>query len=231
MTMTDMGVERTTMGSTNEVTASSFENGAVPDDLLDVRMRFVLSKDWLEYGTDRPDDRDIYDNNPKTIHVASRNAEGRPIAALRITPVEILTESLSYEMLRPEMQAEVAGSDLLPDGDYAMFDMTRLVVDPDISPRVSVPEIARIIGGAEKQSVLHSGGKLVMWIFAVDGVFAKFLERTGMTVHIVANDGFGAKTMFGYAFPSEVKKQHLAAADKRRDTFGMAAVRASGGSG
>jgi hypothetical protein len=232
MTMTDMGAERTTMVLTNEVTASSFENNEVPSDLLDVRKRFVLSKDWLEYGTDRPDDRDIYDSNPKTIHVASRNAENLPIAALRITPVEILTESLSYEMLRPEMQAEVTESDLLPDGDFAMFDMTRLVVDLDMSPRVYVPEIASIIGEAEKQSVLHSDGKPVMWIFAVDGVFAKFLERTGMDVHIVANDGSGAKTMFGYAFPTDVKKQHMEPDDlNHKGTFGKVAVRASGGSG
>src|SRR5674476_601810 len=100
MTMIDMGVERTTMGLTNEVTASFFENGAVPSGLLDMRMRFVLSKGWFKDGPDRPDDRDVYDNNPKTIHVASRNVDGWPIAALRITPVEILTESLSYEMLR-----------------------------------------------------------------------------------------------------------------------------------
>ena len=231
--MTEMDAERTAINLANEVTASSFENGAVPPDLLDIRMKFVSSKGWFEDGPNRPDDRDVYDNNPKTLHVASRNAENLPIAALRITPVEVLSESLSYAMLSPEMQAEVTGSDLLPDGDFAMFDMTRLVVDLDMSPRVYVPEIASIIGEAEKQSVLHSDGKRVMWIFAIDGVFAKFLERTDMTVHIVANDGSGAKTMFGYAFPSEVKEQYIAAADDHhKDTsFGAAAVRASGGSG
>ena len=232
--MTEMDAERTTIDLANKVTASSFKNGEVPPRLLDMRKKFVSSKGWREYGPDRPDDRDEYDKDPMTIHIASRNAKGQPIAALRITPIEVLTESLSYAMLRPEMQAEVAASDLIPDGDFAMFDMTRLVVDLDMGPRVYVPEIARIIGAAEKQSVIHSGSKPVMWIFAVDGVFAKFLERTDMDVHIVANDGSGAKTMFGYAFPSDVKEQHIAAADKdhhKDKSFGMAAVRASGDSG
>lgn len=229
MTTTEMEAERITPATDSMVTASVFENGEIPDDLLDLRKKFVVSRGWLEYGPDRPDDRDEYDDNPATIHVVSCSTEGQPIAALRITPVESVAESLSYGMLRPAIQAEVIESQLLPSGNYAMFDMTRLVVDPDMERRVTIPEIANIIGVAEKQSVLHSDGKTVMWVFAVDGVFAKFLERTEMIVHIIAKDDSGAKTMFGYAFPSEVKKRHLANTDENRaDTFGMAAVRASG---
>ncbi len=230
--MTEMDAERITTGTDSIVTASCFDKGKVPGDLLLLRKNFVEGKGWVVYGPDKPDDRDEYDDNPTTIHVVSRTTEGQPIAALRITPVESAAESLSYGMLRPEIQAEVDETNLLPKGDYAMFDMTRLVVDLDMERRVTIPEIANIIGVAEKQSVLHSGGKSVMWVFAVDGVFAKFLERTEMIVHIIAKDSAGAKTMFGYAFPTEVKEQHIANADKYKpDAVGRIAVRASEGLG
>lgn len=135
-----------------------------------------------------------------------------------------IAKSLSFNMLQPHVQekaGEAIDNGALPEGDFSYWDLTRLVVDINESPRNYVPEIARLLRLALDVSEEESEHE-VIWIFAVDEEFEIFLKRNRIKVKRIATDENGGKTIFGYARPSEIKEK---LESQKATSFGEIAVR------
>lgn len=184
--------------------AFEVQQGEPPMDVLEERLRFVRALKWLP--EDHVDDSDRYDNTPETYHLTRRAEDGRVLATMRLTKIENIKESLSYEMLHgnQELQEVIAGQQsTVADGE--LWDLTRLSFPLDGSQQSARIDDAMVelFGMGEYISTLGAGEKgAVYWIFTTTSWMKKFFDDHGIEYQMLGQgaltnaDGRPEKTLF-----------------------------------
>lgn len=165
------------------------QRGMPPEDTLDERLRFVKAMNW--FPEQFSDDWDVYDSRKDTYHFARRDESGSIIASMRLTPVESIESSLSYEMIgaNQEFQSTVRESQAAID-DGAIWDLTRLVypLDGRHDSKTVHKAIVELFGMAAHVSAGHveDAEKDVYWIFATTPWTMRFFKQTGIESRTLA---------------------------------------------
>lgn len=188
-------------------TKNDFEisRGRPPMDTLEERLRFVKAMRW--FPEEFSDDTDRYDLKGDTYHFARHGGDGSIVAAMRLTPIESIEASLSYEMMggNLELQAAAAKSQEALR-DFTLWDLTRLVFPLDKSHDGQEIEEAMIeLFGMAAQ--VSAGGvddpkPDVNWVFTTTAMILRFLQEAGIPRSDLAkgklpnSDGIGKTTYF-----------------------------------
>ena len=186
---------------------SNFEvrRGRPSEDTLEERLRFVKRMRW--FPEEFRDDTDRYDMREDTYHFTRRDENGSIITAMRLTPVEDIKTSLSYEMMGANLGLQAAAArsqEVLKDS--ALWDLTRLVFPRDGSHGSEEIEDAMIemFGMAARVSAGEIDGPRhdVNWVFTTTPWILRFFQKTGIQSTVLALgklpdiDGRGKTTYF-----------------------------------
>lgn len=165
-------------------------------EVVSLRTEMVLRHQWLDLAGD---DHDRYDESNATLHMACfRQAAGiwRASAAMRLTKVENITDSLSLEMWARDERAyalrEISVNDALQRAlrDGRCYDLTRLVTayeagrDDNISNAIS--DCFRLLGLGVRSSAAHTEllgvdpGPETWWLFTVSPSVRWMLDHAGV---------------------------------------------------
>lgn len=154
--------------------------GLPPDDALQTRLEFVRAMKWLA----EDDDSDRYDGNPQTYHFTKRTGEGQVLVTKRLTRVQNIRESLSYEMLagNEAFQAAVAArQEAVADGQ--LWDLTRLSFPTDGSQGSAAIEngMVELFGMGEYMSKSQAeADEKIYWIFTTTPWMMRFFDDHGI---------------------------------------------------
>ena len=203
-----------------------FEVEREPSDaVLDLRREFVVDEmNWLP--KEHIDDRDRYDNPGTTYHFTKRAETGAVLASMRLTPVDSLDQSLSFEMIAANQEFQSAIRAKQGDvGDGKLWDITRLVhpLDGSQSPSAVSDAIIELYGMAAGVSAGHvdDAKEDVYWIFTTTPSVLRFFNQTGIKSHTLAegrlpdSDGKQRTTYFCLVDVAEAIGQLKASTDER----------------
>lgn len=168
---------------------SDFEIRTTPsEDVLETRLDFVKSMKW--FGDEHVDDRDVYDAEGRSFHFARRN-HGEVLAAMRLSPVEGVEESLSYEMISANQEfqqsALVRAREVVGTGD--IWDLTRLVHPLNGQhDKVEVEEaIVEMFGMAAQVSAEQASEGRIYWVFSTTSPALRFFRSAGIEPVVLAS--------------------------------------------
>jgi hypothetical protein len=177
--------------------------------LIKMRSAFVTALGWFEKGHI---DGDVYDIDPRTQHMVFRHEQSDDIiAALRLTSVDNVKSSLSWEMIQsnPKLVFEVEshidedGQSTLDDLNHAastgnLYDLTRLVSPLDGSATISeikgaMVELFGYAAGVTAPDIKDEATDLdnlhnVRWLFASTESLERMLTSMGIE-HTVLTKG------------------------------------------
>lgn len=174
---------------TRRVADFEISQGEPPLDVLEERLDFVRGMRWL----DNSDDTDRYDLRDDTYHFVQRDDSGAVIAAMRLTAVDSVEDSLSYEMLAANEQFQAAvreGSNGEVDGE--LWDLTRLIfpLENRHDSETVKGAIVQLFGMAARVSAGRDilSEQDVTWIFTTTPWMLRFLNQTGVQSKVLASD-------------------------------------------
>lgn len=168
------------------------ERGIPPEDVLELRRDYVTRvMKWLP-PEKHLDDSDRYDGLANTYHFTRRADDGSIIATMRLTEVEAIESSLSYEMLREnEHFQEVVSQKQAVVNDGRLWDLTRLTpaVDGRHDAEVIGSGMVELFGMAEHISTSHAqDSEKVYWIFTTTPWMMRFFAANGIETEEFGRD-------------------------------------------
>lgn len=146
-------------------------------DWLTARREYMERLGW-HYG----DDRDEYDNNPRTLHVIKR--KGKEIMmGMRFTPISDIKESLSWSMLSEELKQQVDRK--LPEVHENTWDVTRLVPG-NAQGEEAAKAVLETYGAGLELTSLHSPDIPPRWFFVTTPKIVSFFKSRGADFQEIA---------------------------------------------
>lgn len=171
--------------ATSGLSRFEIQQGYPPDDTLDLRTQFVRMLNWLPSELlEKTRDVDRYDNTPATSHFAKRGEDDTLLACMRLTPVDSIVGSLSYEMLaeNPEFQQAVAAhQSSVADGK--LWDLTRLCfsLDKNVDRAEVEDAMIELFGMGHYVSTCdENSDREVQWIFTTTPWMVRFFDNHGI---------------------------------------------------
>lgn len=157
-------------------------------------------------------DEDRYDRCASTLHVALREHRNNSIiASLRLTPLEAVTDSLTWAALSDGIRRDAAAhrdwTALQHSG--SLWDLTRLVNIFDRGARPghrvgTILELLSLAAGLSQACTPERLRREVRWIFATNGLFQDCLNGLGIELTVLAG---------GKIRPGDKAKTYLCALD------------------
>lgn len=176
-------------GELNMPPKNDFEIRTTPsEDVLDARLDFVKDMEWFD--DQHVDDRDRYDAEGRSFHFTRRKGD-EVLATMRLSSVESIEESLSYEMISANsvFQESVLGAaeEVMGEGD--IWDLTRLVHPLDgRHDKVDVEEaIVELFGMAAQVSAEQATEDKVYWVFSTTSWALRFFRGVGIDLTVLAS--------------------------------------------
>lgn len=158
------------------------------NNVLDLRLRYVNEMGWLD--PDRNSDWDGYDNyGTGTVHISHRAANGELVAAMRLTPVDSLEESISFvEMIgddmayRQSVEEKLARQTSYAEYTPQLWDLTRLVHDTSRKKsRQILPAFLEMFGAGLAATMPAEGSSAdAWWIFITTNKMRRTLSVCGI---------------------------------------------------
>lgn len=172
-------------------------------DWMEARANFMSQKGWVDVSSG---DFDRYDDDMRTDHVMVSDERGELLYGMRLTPVESLEESLSWEMIDHSTMDKAAMQKAWPFEGREVWDLTRLVPLKRSAVVVANAAIPALFGEGLRECV-RKGDADPVWLFVMDSKFRHWLEKQGVFIEELGAgriNGDEDESTIGYFEPAKL---------------------------
>lgn len=167
------------------------------------RQHYVEQRGWKDMSNG---DFDRYDELPETDHMAIYDSEEQLLYGMRLSPVESIESSLSWEMTQ---HSTMDRERILADwqfNDRTVWDLTRLIPGESATFRTAYEAIPLLFGEGLR-SCQAKGDLDPVWLFVIDSKFRQWLEKQGVALQVL-DEGFingdDTPSTLGYFQPAQL---------------------------
>jgi len=178
------------------------------DEWIQTRQDFVVGKHWRE---ETDEERDVYDDDGITAQLVTYGENGELLAGMRLTPVNKISNSLSWEMVK-DSTIHAQAADEVEKLQNQLWDLTRLVPGPNLPP-AERPEVLRKLLYKGLRYCREQGDNDPVWFFALEKATHAWLRREGIDISLLGKARVGSddvETLFGFVRPSQIVEDRFA---------------------
>jgi hypothetical protein len=178
------------------------------DEWVRARKEFVVAKGWRE---DSDEEMDIYDGDSITAQLVTYGENGELLFGMRLTPINKILNSLSWDMVKDSTIHEQATEDAEKIQDQ-LWDLTRLVPGPDV-PLSERANVIRKLFYDGLQYCKAQGDADPVWFFALDKAMNAWIRRQGVKISLLGQAQIGndeVETLFGFIRPAQISEDKFA---------------------